>query len=675
MKKTLIFLIFISNAIIGMSSNHEHIPKTHFHLNASHFSQSELRSDIAKSSAGAAISDQPVHLQNNGIQYLSNGADGAGVLATYKDEFKQVSQISFKEEVVIQAVNAKIQDCMRFTDIKGILDYQSELEGKLYDTHPNEHEAILAELGQIDYQLETKLAPWVECYLDCKSKRLKGDWDSLNRRHSKLESELKNPDLSDEEYLKLKQEKDIVGKALYHHSTTPLMTVHEGDPQAALTAWKTIEQWRKNGQIDSETFQAAKDFYLQRKDVHELEDSAAQSEQFSKATVLENTSLAPSISEQLAVESSIALGKLENVTDMTTDKPTIWYGNELSAEKKELFAAYHQEVHESLILEGLIDRDMPRAIQVADLFIETLAHELHPNQIKRDIDGIAQLSSYVAKSAMSPINGVQGKSNLGHPHPRVIAALEAGVGGAQEIARKLVTPMEGVDKSPLVQLLRAAGDLTPEQIAIISAKATADWIKFEALSAVGSYVSQADVLGKVREAARRVEKGTLTVEEARRALIADGIVLDVGAAESSAASAAESTAVLRSQSDKVRGASKASGAGKAKPLDYGHSAIQYQELKGALEVEEFTSVVKVTKHGLERLIGRKFQPNELLNLFSHPDFVKIQADGSKAFIKQIGIDKYNLVVINESTREVVTALRNINKKALLGLGGNYGWTL
>jgi hypothetical protein len=112
---------------------------------------------------------------------------------------------------------------------------------------------------------------------------------------------------------------------------------------------------------------------------------------------------------------------------------------------------------------------------------------------------------------------------------------------------------------------------------------------------------------------------------------------------------------------------------KIKPLDYGHSVIQYEELKQALRIEEFTSIVKVTKHGLQRLMER-YTVEEAQALFGNPTYLRTQADGAKVFIKEIG-KRYNLAVINLTTGEVVTALNKIDKKAVINLGKNYGWEL
>ncbi|MDP3889220.1 MAG: DUF4258 domain-containing protein [bacterium] len=113
----------------------------------------------------------------------------------------------------------------------------------------------------------------------------------------------------------------------------------------------------------------------------------------------------------------------------------------------------------------------------------------------------------------------------------------------------------------------------------------------------------------------------------------------------------------------------------AKPLDYAHSAVQYERLKEALRAEEFTSIVKVTKHGLERLIERGFEPEEVISLLTKPDYVRIQSDGAKALIKSIGDNKYNFIVINEKTEEIITVLRKIDRMALVNQGRNYGWKL
>jgi len=112
-----------------------------------------------------------------------------------------------------------------------------------------------------------------------------------------------------------------------------------------------------------------------------------------------------------------------------------------------------------------------------------------------------------------------------------------------------------------------------------------------------------------------------------------------------------------------------------KPLDYGHSAIQYQKLKELLRIEEFTSVIKCTKHGLERILERGFTPEEVLSLVTKPDYVRIQSDGAKAFIKKVAENKHLFMVYNEAKMSVVTAIRHISKKDLINLAKNYGWKL
>jgi stage V sporulation protein SpoVS len=51
---------------------------------------------------------------------------------------------------------------------------------------------------------------------------------------------------------------------------------------------------------------------------------------------------------------------------------------------------------------------------------------------------------------------------------------------------------------------------------------------------------------------------------------------------------------------------------------------QYENLKNALKAEEFTSIIDVTEHGLQRLIERGFEAEEVLNLVTIPDFIKVQ---------------------------------------------------
>ena len=102
---------------------------------------------------------------------------------------------------------------------------------------------------------------------------------------------------------------------------------------------------------------------------------------------------------------------------------------------------------------------------------------------------------------------------------------------------------------------------------------------------------------------------------------------------------------------------------------------QYEQLKKALTIEQFTSIIKTTKHGIQRLIERGFHVQEVEDLVYRPHYVRTQFDGAKVFITNLSGDKYNLLVINEKTEEVVTALRNISFNRVEKLGNNYGWSL
>jgi hypothetical protein len=99
---------------------------------------------------------------------------------------------------------------------------------------------------------------------------------------------------------------------------------------------------------------------------------------------------------------------------------------------------------------------------------------------------------------------------------------------------------------------------------------------------------------------------------------------------------------------------------------------QYEHLKQWLRIKEFTSVIKTTRHGIERLIERDFTPKDVELVMKHPSFVKMQKDGALAYVKQIG-EKFNIIIFNEHTEEVVTALKNTTQKKLNQMGKNYGW--
>jgi hypothetical protein len=73
---------------------------------------------------------------------------------------------------------------------------------------------------------------------------------------------------------------------------------------------------------------------------------------------------------------------------------------------------------------------------------------------------------------------------------------------------------------------------------------------------------------------------------------------------------------------------------------------QYEKLKEILNIEQFTSIIKTTKHGIQRLIERGFTPEEVKIIYRTPDIIRIQKDGAKAFIKIISQNRYNLMIYN-----------------------------
>jgi len=57
-----------------------------------------------------------------------------------------------------------------------------------------------------------------------------------------------------------------------------------------------------------------------------------------------------------------------------------------------------------------------------------------------------------------------------------------------------------------------------------------------------------------------------------------------------------------------------------------------------------------------------------------PDYIRSQYDGLKVFIDQIG-EKYNLIIFNDETNQIITALKDISYKRISKLGKNYGWSI
>lgn len=104
-----------------------------------------------------------------------------------------------------------------------------------------------------------------------------------------------------------------------------------------------------------------------------------------------------------------------------------------------------------------------------------------------------------------------------------------------------------------------------------------------------------------------------------------------------------------------------------------HNSYVYENLKKDLKNEEFTSVTKYSKHGFERL-KQRFTASEIQETLNKADFITVQDDGARVFIKKIA-EKFNCIIVNPQTDEVITGLSNISKQSLINLGKNYGWTL
>lgn len=102
---------------------------------------------------------------------------------------------------------------------------------------------------------------------------------------------------------------------------------------------------------------------------------------------------------------------------------------------------------------------------------------------------------------------------------------------------------------------------------------------------------------------------------------------------------------------------------------------QYEKLKEALKIEQFTSIIKTTRHGIQRLIERGFTPEEVKVLYHTPDITKIQKDGAQVFIKLIKQNRYNVMIYNQFDQMVVTAIKNVDLRNLINLGKQYGWAL
>jgi len=78
---------------------------------------------------------------------------------------------------------------------------------------------------------------------------------------------------------------------------------------------------------------------------------------------------------------------------------------------------------------------------------------------------------------------------------------------------------------------------------------------------------------------------------------------------------------------------------------------------------------KSTAHGTDRLAGRGFTAEDVA--LTKTGRVLEQDDGATVYVKETAPGRYNVIV--EGDRGVVTALKNIRRKAVDRLATNYGW--
>jgi len=81
------------------------------------------------------------------------------------------------------------------------------------------------------------------------------------------------------------------------------------------------------------------------------------------------------------------------------------------------------------------------------------------------------------------------------------------------------------------------------------------------------------------------------------------------------------------------------------------------------------SLPKSTAHGTDRLAGRGFTAEDVA--LTKTGRVLEQDDGATVYVKETAPGRYNVIV--EGDRGVVTALKNIRRKAVDRLATNYGW--
>jgi hypothetical protein len=86
-------------------------------------------------------------------------------------------------------------------------------------------------------------------------------------------------------------------------------------------------------------------------------------------------------------------------------------------------------------------------------------------------------------------------------------------------------------------------------------------------------------------------------------------------------------------------------------------------------------IVSQNNYASQYISSQKINPPHKISSSNPSSYVPEHIDGSKAFIKKIGENRYNVIVINQKTKKVVSALRQIDLKAINNLGKNYGWSI
>ena len=85
------------------------------------------------------------------------------------------------------------------------------------------------------------------------------------------------------------------------------------------------------------------------------------------------------------------------------------------------------------------------------------------------------------------------------------------------------------------------------------------------------------------------------------------------------------------------------------------------------------SEIGITQHGAQRMSERDALAQDAKRIMGNAEATRTQHDGARVYIERTVSGRFNVVVHNPITNEVITVFRTIRQGALNRLARNYGW--